>query len=82
VSGPGGSDWFFDVDEILAAENVYDPRPYAYGKWSVPFDDGGRHLVIGATFDPATSTLYVALESAAQVGDYDRPPLIVTFQTP
>ncbi|NOY91939.1 MAG: hypothetical protein GXP55_12150 [Deltaproteobacteria bacterium] len=74
--------WFFDVDEILAAENVYDPRPYAYGKWTVPFEDGGKHRVIGASFDPATSTLYVALQGAAQVGDYDRPPLIVTFRTP
>ncbi len=74
--------WLFDVDEILAATDVYDPRPYDYGKWSVPYDDGGRHKVIGATFDPAKRVLYVALGNAAQVGDYDRPPLILTFQTP
>ena len=71
--------WFFDVDEILAATETYEPRPYAYGRWSVPFDDGGRHRIIGGTFDPATMTLYLSLENAGQVGDYDRPPVILVF---
>ena len=72
--------WLFDIDEILAADNVYDPRPYDYGKWSVPYDNGGANKVIGATFDPVEGVLYVALGNAAQVGTYDRPPLILTFQ--
>ncbi len=71
--------WLFDIDEILGADNVYDPRPYDYGKWSVPYDDGGANKVIGATFDPDGGVLYVALGNAAQVGTYDRPPLILTF---
>jgi len=71
--------WFFDVDEILAASETFEPRPYAYGPWPVPFDDGGRHHIIGGTFDPATMTLYLSLENAGQVGDYDRPPVILVF---
>lgn len=71
--------WYFDLDEILAAAETYEPRPYAYGRWSVPFDDGGRHHIIGGAIDQATSTLYLALANAGQVGEYDRPPLILVL---
>lgn len=71
--------WFFDLDEILAASEAYEPRPYAYGRWSVPFDEAGRHRILGGTFDEATRTLYVSLANAGQVGEYDRPPLILVF---
>jgi hypothetical protein len=74
--------WLFDVAEILAAENVFDPQPYDYGIWEVPFDDSGDHKVIGGTFDPVGGILYVALSGAGQVGDYDRPPLIITYTLP
>ncbi|MBW2458913.1 MAG: hypothetical protein JRI68_30720 [Deltaproteobacteria bacterium] len=74
--------WLFDVEEILAADNVFDPQPYDYGIWEVPFDDGGQHPVIGATFDPEGGVLYVALGNAGQIGDYDRPPVIVTYALP
>ncbi|MBW2527627.1 MAG: hypothetical protein JRI23_25825, partial [Deltaproteobacteria bacterium] len=85
---PYGSDdytnyyWLFDVEEILAADNVFDPQPYDYGVWDVPFDEGGRHAVIGATLDPQSGTLYVAIANAGQLGDYDRPPLIITYRLP
>lgn len=72
--------WFFDVDEILAAKATHEPRPYAYGRWKVPFDGGHEHEIIGGTFDPKSGTLYFALGGAGQVGDYDRPPLILTYQ--
>jgi hypothetical protein len=71
--------WLFDLDTILAASAPHEPRPYAYGRFSVPFDDGGRHGIIGGTFDEAGGVLYLALENAGQVGTYDRPPLIVAF---
>lgn len=71
--------WLFDVNEILAADDVHLPRPYAHGTWEVAYDDAGRHTVIGATFDPSESILYVALRNAGQVGTYDRPPLIVAY---
>ena len=74
--------WLFDVNEILAADEVHLPQPYAFGTWSVPFDAGGAHPIIGGTFDPATATLYLALEHAGRVGTYDRPPLIVAFAVP
>jgi len=74
--------WLFDVDEILAARNVSDPRPYDFGVWSLPYDDEGRYKIVGATFDPADGVLYVALGEAGQVGEYDRPPLILTYSVP
>lgn len=74
--------WLFDVDEILSASELSAPRPYAYGAWDVPFDEGGRHAIIGATLDAEGGVLYLALQNAAQVGDYDRPPLIVTYRLP
>jgi hypothetical protein len=74
--------WFYDVNEILSATNVYEPRPYAYGAFDVPFDANGTLPIIGATFDSATKTLYLAIENAAQLAVYDRPPLIVTYRLP
>ncbi len=71
--------WLYDVDTILDAENVSEPRPYAFGKLSLPFDDGGEHRIIGASVDNINNTLYIALEAAGQVGDFDRPPLILTY---
>lgn len=72
--------WFFDVEEILAAASPSAPRPYAYGAWSVPFDDGGIHPVIGGAYAPDPEVLYVTLGAAGQVGEYDRPPLIVAYR--
>jgi len=71
--------WLFDVKDIVAATNVSDPQPYDYGVLSVPFDEGGKHTIIGATFDPVGGVLYVALEGAGQLGRYDYVPLIVTY---
>ncbi|WP_340200004.1 hypothetical protein [Ascidiimonas sp. W6] len=74
--------WFFDVEEILSAENVYDPRPYAYGEFLISFDDFGANRIIGGTFDHKSNMLYLALKSAGRVGQYDRPPLIVGYRVP
>ena len=72
--------WLYAVDDILAAECApTTPRPYYRGVWDVPFDDNGEHSIIGGSWDETEGTLYVALAEAAQVGTYDRPPLIVTF---
>jgi hypothetical protein len=72
--------WLFDIDEILAAGNAYDPRPYAYGRWSVPFDEGHKHPILGGTFDPSRGILYVSLAGAGSVGEYDYVPLIVAYK--
>ena len=74
--------WLFDVEEILGADEVHDPRPYDYGIWSVPFDAEGQHQIVGATFDPEEGVLYVALDGAGQIGNYDNTPLILTFKIP
>ncbi|MEM9071886.1 MAG: hypothetical protein AAGE52_25475 [Myxococcota bacterium] len=72
--------WFFDIDEILAADEVHTPRPYAYGPWSLPFDDGGAHRILGGAWNADEEVLYLSLANAAQVGDFDRPPLLLAFR--
>ena len=72
--------WLYDVQEILDATQVYDIQPYAYGDFSVPFDNQGLNKILGGTFDPATGMLYLSLEYAGRVGKFDRPPLIVGYQ--
>ncbi|MFT5356282.1 MAG: hypothetical protein ACI9KE_003505 [Polyangiales bacterium] len=74
--------WFYDLDEILAAESPSDPRPYAYGPWEPPFGPRGSHKVIGGSFAADRGVLYLALGGAGQVGRYDRPPLILAFEVP
>lgn len=72
--------WLFDLDELLAAESLSDPRPYDYGAWQVPFDDAGSHRIVGGAYDPEEGVLYLSLDNAGQVGTYDRPPLIVAYR--
>jgi hypothetical protein len=72
--------WLFDIQEIVDAVEPYDIQPYAYGAWSVPFDDNGVHRIIGGTFDDGNGILYLSLSGAGQVGAYDRPPLIVAYR--
>jgi len=72
--------WLFDLDEVLAAEAPSDPQPYDYGPWEVPFDDGGGHPILGGAWDPDGRVLYLSLGGAGQVGDYDRPPVIVAYR--
>ena len=72
--------WIFRVEDMINAGNVWDPRPVAYGKWSIPFDGNGKHVIIGATLNANQTVLYVALEGAGKVDDYDYPPLIVQFE--
>lgn len=68
--------WFFNLDDILNAKKVYDPRPYAFGKISVPFDDHGSHQISGASFDPIDKTLYLSLYGATS----EITPVIATFR--
>jgi len=72
--------WIFRVDDMINAGNVWDPRPVAYGKWSIPFDGNGKHVIIGATLNVDQTVLYVALEGAGKENEFDYPPLIVQFE--
>lgn len=74
--------WFFDLQDILDATEPHAIQPYAYGAWEVPFDNNGSHSIIGGAYDFDSRVLYLALANAGRVGEYDRPPLIVTFATP
>jgi len=78
--------WLYDVNDILAANNEFEPKPYEYGPLEVPFDtregQASTLTIIGATFDVSKKMLYLALKNAAQIGQYDRPPLIVTYRLP
>lgn len=72
--------WLYDINDIVGAQNVWEPRPYDYGTWDVPYGDNEKRLIVGGTMDEDHSILYVAVANAGQVGEWDRPPLIVTFQ--
>jgi len=58
------------------------PIPYDYGIWQLPFDQGGKHNIIGAAVDNENRRLYIALRAAGQVRQFDRPPLILTYHLP
>lgn len=71
--------WLFDVEDILDKRM---PIPYDYGIWQLPFDQGGKHNIIGAAVDNENRRLYIALRAAGQVRQFDRPPLIITYHLP
>jgi len=71
--------WLFDINDIISADEPWLTRPISYGKWSHPYDKGGRHSVLGATYNEESSVLYISLREAGQVGAYDRPPLIIAY---
>jgi hypothetical protein len=74
--------WFFAIDEILAAENAYRPQQYTYGIWGIPYDNNGLNRILGGAIDNSSGTLYLTIENAAKVGDYDQPPLVVVYALP
>jgi hypothetical protein len=72
--------WIFDVNDMLNADEPWKVSPISYGKWSHPYDRSGARGILGGTFDEQTSTLYLTLEKAGQVGTYDRAPLILSYK--
>ena len=74
--------WLFDIRDILRANQPHLVQPYAYGPFSIPFDNNGGSAIIGGTFDPDTRMLYLALDRAGGVDRYDRTPLIVVYEIP
>jgi hypothetical protein len=72
--------WLFDINSILEADEPWNARPISYGKWSHPYDKSGMGGVIGATFDDQESTLYMAINGAGKIREYDNPPLIIGYQ--
>jgi hypothetical protein len=72
--------WIFDVNDMLESEHPWLVSPISYGKWSHPYDEKGNNQVIGGTFDDKNDILYLALNGAGQIGNYDRPPLIISYK--
>jgi hypothetical protein len=72
--------WLFNVNDIVNAKNPWDVQPISYGKWSHPYDDAGRNILLGATYDDDNGALYLSIANAAQIGDYDRPPMILAYK--
>ncbi len=72
--------WIFDVNNMIDADKPWLVRPISYGKWSHPYDEKGGNQVIGGTYNDKNNILYLALKNAGQTGEYDRPPLIISYQ--
>ena len=74
--------WFYDLKDLLdvknGAKNSWEPRPYDYGKFQIPFN--GSSLG-GGSFDPVSGRLFLAAARAdTEQGQYSNPPIIVSFQ--
>ena len=72
--------WLFDLNEIMESENPWNVRPISYGKWSHPYDQGGSKMVLGATYNDQSSTLFLSIQDAAQTKEYDKRPLIIAYK--
>lgn len=70
--------WLFDMNEIINAPRVSAPRPYAYGKLSIPFDQNGRYKIGGGAYDSQSGSIYLSLIGADTL-EGSRTPLIVSF---
>jgi hypothetical protein len=65
---------------MLNADEPWLVRPFSYGKWSHPFDDGGELPIRGAAYDAEKERLYLTLDGAGKTGIYGSPPLILTYE--
>ncbi len=80
----------YDLEEILAATNSWDPRPYAYGPFPAPFARAGNYTrpgqmpdhIGGGAWDPAARRLYVTLPAADNDSDalYTGTPVIAVYE--
>jgi hypothetical protein len=72
--------WLFDVNDMIAADEPSSVQPISYGKWSHPYDKSGIHKIGGGAFDSLTNTLYLSLQKAGKVGQYDSPPIVIAYK--
>jgi len=72
--------WIYEINDMLKAEHPWSVEPISYGKWSHPYDKNGTRQVLGGTYDEEDNILYLSISDAAQVGTYDRPPLIISYK--
>ncbi len=72
--------WLFNIDDIVNAKQPWMVKPFSYGKWSHPYDNGGKRKIIGATYDIESRRLFLSISGAGRIAKYDRPPLILTYK--
>lgn len=69
--------WFYDVDDLVDVKNgvsqTYNPRPYAYGEWTVPFTATQYKQLKGGAYDPTNNRLFLSLSFA----DGNNPLILV-----
>lgn len=76
--------WLWDINDLVAvkdgAKRAFGIRPYDYGKFRTPFQNGGTNGIGGGSFDAATGTLYLTVQFGdTGQGVYARPPVVVIY---
>jgi hypothetical protein len=77
--------WLWDLADMVAVKEdeleSHAVRPYEYGRFDTPFQDGGFRPIGGGTFDPASGLLYLSVRGAdREQGRYANPPVIVAYR--
>ncbi|QSP93527.1 hypothetical protein LPB19_09855 [Marinobacter salinisoli] len=79
--------WLYDINDMISVFQgkmlPHDVRPYEYGELLLPFQDqGGKpKLIIGADFNPATSTVFFMLGKADTLqSNYEAAPLLIAYR--
>lgn len=76
--------WLWDLrdwlDVLEGKMEPYELRPYDYGPFPDPLDNGRTNPVGGGAFDVDSGVLYLALQRADnQAGTYSNPPVIAVY---
>ena len=78
--------WLWDVKDLASVKQrrkiSSSIKPYAYGKFDVPYQTNGTiNRIGGASFDEATGTLlFSVLMADTEQGEFTNPPVIAGYQ--
>lgn len=78
--------WFWDMRDLLKVQQGKLPaaavKPYASGKFDVPFQTGGSlNQIGGASYDELSGRLYLSvLRANNTLGGYSNPPVIAAYK--
>ncbi|OED38101.1 hypothetical protein AB833_20635 [Chromatiales bacterium (ex Bugula neritina AB1)] len=78
--------WFWDARDLLKVKAGRMPassvRPYASGKFDIPFQSAGKlNAIGGASYDEQSGLLYISvLKANNSLGQYSNPPVIVAYR--
>lgn len=76
--------WFWDVNDLMKVKNgemaPHELKPYWYGEFKIPFQQGEYGLIMGADYDRKKSQLYLLLRNADGLqSQYDAAPVVVAY---